>query len=977
MNIKNLILSTLVVSFFIAGSFVLLQNTNQAEKNEYTQEEQEENEPGIAGALEWYNQVRQNPSTGTVDYKDVLKARQQVARLEAKKSRSFNIQWENIGPNNVGGRTRAILVDKDNSNIIYAGSVSGGLFKSVNKGLSWHPVKGSFSNIAISCIAQAPNGDIYVGTGEYFASPSGTNSNTGSYGQGIWKSTDGETFTHLLSTWPDTTITYNSSSDWIAVNEIAVNQSTGRVFAATKGGLYISDDGGSTWTKVESSLIRDVKVASNGKVYIVRGNSLYASNNGDNGTFSGVSGVSSGGRMEIAIAPSDDNYIYVFGANSSGGFGKMYRSTDGGATFSVLFDGSSETLQPFGSNNQGWYDNIVAVYPDDPTHILFGGVDLYSYSDADNYTQLTGWYLDETNWLYVHADQHAIVFDPKYDGVNNKTIYFGCDGGIFRSNDGGVSFSNLNRGYVTTQFYGLGIGIHGDVIGGCQDNGSPYIDRQGNEPASGQQITGGDGGDADISFLRPEVLFTSMYYGQIFRTETMGNDVDNMYNSRILSNHNIGVSGGGEPFVTRFALWESFNDPYSQDSVKFYSEGVTAGGIVPVDTLQTNPLVTRDSVLHVGDTIAVASNTKNRTITHILTSEDLADYPAGYILPGDSLMVQDYYQAAFAVGLNGEVYVTRDPVDFTKVPCDWSLVTKTTGAASALAWSKDGNYLYIGDGYYGNVYRVSNFHQARSKQEMELTDTTDYLLDNKKIKTFSGRYITSISVDPQNPDNIVVTLGNYGRSTHVYYSTNATSDSPTFTNITGNLPEMPVYASTILWDNSSKVIIGTEYGAYACENVLASSPIWESVNENGLANVPIFKLVQQVIPNFWADGNTGVTNYGYIYAATHGQGIYQTSTFHGPVAVKPVPEKATFNELTLYPNPASNFVNIDFDLDSYQQVSLSIFNLKGQKVISKEITNRTIGQNHIQINIKDLSKGIYLVKLQTDNNSKIKKLIIN
>ncbi len=967
MNIKDLTIYSVVVALFVAGSFVFFQNTDDGAKYHPRQSNAEY---GIAGAIEWYNQVQQNPETGTVDYKDVMRVRQQVAQLAAEKSRSFNIQWENVGPNNVGGRTRAILVDKDNSKIIYAGSVSGGLFKSINGGLSWHQVNGGalFSNIAISCIAQAPDGAIYVGTGEYFATPSGTNANSGTYGQGMWKSTDGETFTHLLSTWPDESVTYSGTSDWIAVNEIAINQSSGRIYAATKGGLYISDDGGTTWTEVLNSLIKDVKVAPSGKVYAIRNNNLYVSTDGN--TFSGVTGVSSGGRMEIAIAPSNQNYVYIFGANSDGSFGKMYRSTDGGTSFSVLFDGSSETLYPFGDNNQGWYDNIVAVYPDDPTHILFGGVDLYSYSDAENYKQLTGWYLSETSWLYVHADQHAIVFDPKYDGVNNKNIYFGCDGGIFKSADGGVSFSNLNRDYVTTQFYGIGMGIHGDVIGGCQDNGSIYIDRQGNEPTTGQEILGGDGGASDISFLRPEVLFVSMYYGQIYRTETMGSDMDYMYDARILGNHNIGISGGGEPFVTRFALWESFNDIYSEDSVMYHHEGYTAGGV-------------QDTVLIVGDTILVQSNTKGRYIKHILTTEDLFNYPNGLhmgmgdSIPGDSVKVKDPYQAAFAVGLNGEVFVTRDPVDFTKVPCEWSLVAKTSGAASALAWSKDGNYLYIGDGYNGNIYCVSNFNQARTKQEMELTDTAHCLLNYQKIHTFNGRYVTSISVDPQNPANIVVTLGNYSQASHVYYSTNATSNSPTFIDITGNLPEMPVYASTILWNNSLKVIIGTEYGAYACENILSGSPVWEDVNENGMAHVPVYQLVQQVIPNFWDDGNKGVSNHGYIYAGTHGKGIYQTSTFHGPVGINTVPQKQVFDDLTLYPNPTSDFVNINFELEHYSSVVLSVFNLSGQKVISKELPNQTVGQNHIRVNVNNLSKGVYLVKIQTGNNSKIKKLIVN
>lgn len=966
MNIKGLLFSALVVTSIILGAIFLVNQGNVPAK--YSHRTEGDNDEGIKGAIEWLNQIRQNPETGTVDINDVLKARNQVMAKQSIKN-SFNIKWENIGPNNIGGRTRAILVDKDNSSIIYAGSVAGGIFKSVNGGLTWKQVEGGamFKSLAISCIAQGTDGSIYVGTGEYFAAPGGTNSNTGIYGQGMWKSTDGVTFTQLASTW-DTTVTYSTSSDWVAVNEIAINKTTGRIFAATKGGLYISDDGGTSWTEVLSSLIRDVKVASNGKVYAVRNNNLYVSDNGDNGTFTGVVGVSSGGRMEIAIAPSDDNYVYVFGAASDGSFGKMYRSTDAGSTFSVIFDGSSETLSPFGSNKQGWYDNIVAVYPDDPSHILFGGVDLYSYSDEENYSQLTAWYLDELSSYYVHADQHAIVFDPKYDGANNKKIYFGCDGGIFKSNDGGVTFSNLNRGYITTQFYGMGIGSHGEVVGGLQDNGSIFIDRQGSQPTTGQSLTGGDGGAADISFLRPEVMFTSMYYGQIYRTE--GGEYDAMYDSRILTNHSIGSPP--EPFVTRFALWESFNDSYSQDSIKFYSEGTTAGGIVH-DSTQSIPF---DSALTVGDTITVPSKTRNRNVLHILTSQDFVNYLSGYILPGDSLQIQDYYQAAFAVGLNGEVFVTRDPVDFSQVPARWAKVASTSAPASTLAWSSDGNYLYVADGYFGGLYRISNFNLARSKAEMEITDT-NCLLDSKKIYTFSARYVTSISVDPQNPANIIVTLGNYGQSSHVYFSTNATSSSPSFIDVTGDLPEMPVYASIILWNNSQQVLIGTEYGVYACNNILASSPTWEEANADGLSRVPVFQLVQQVIPNFWEDGNTGIANHGYIYAASHGKGIYETSTFHGPVSEKPVNSPVVAETFGLYPNPASDFVNVAYKQNKNQPTFIDIYNLKGQKVISNPVSNQTIGVNHIRLNISGLSKGVYLVNVNTGSQKQTMKLIIN
>ncbi len=897
---------------------------------------------GFAGALQYYADLHRNVKTGEVNPSDYFKALAKVKEMPVTKA---ELGWKGIGPDNIGGRTRAILIDKDNPNVIYAGGASGGLYMSVNGGLNWVLLGGNdeFTTAAISCIAQAPNGDIYVGTGEYFAQPSSTNSNTGIYGQGMWKSTDGETFVHLTSTW-DTTQYVNNTSAWRAVNALAV-RSDGRVYAATMAGLKYSDDGGQTWTNVNSSIAKDVKIGPNDKVFAVVSSMVIASEDGDN--FSAVSGLpASVGRMTLAVSPSDPNYVYVLAANSDGSFKNVYKSTDGGENFYAIFNYIPTDFDVFGSNNQGWYDNIIAVYPNDPEKIIFGGVDLWTYDPVNNYTQITAWYLSEASPKYVHADQHAIVFHPNYDGVNNKTLYVGCDGGVFVSQDGGENWHNLNNSYVTTQFYGLGISNTDAVIGGAQDNGSIYVKRKGTTPATGFEITGGDGGDAEISFLRPDVLFTTMYYGQLFRSEKYGDEDPDagMYSNFVTSFHNIGIAGGGEPFVTRIALWESFNDPYSIDSVTYK--------------------VPTEDTLHVGDTIYVMSNTKYRYIKHIITDSDAGS--DGIMVHGDSLVFQDPYQSILAVGLKGDVYVTRQALDFSKVPCAWGRVIDASvyglKTPTAMIWSPGGDALFVGD-YEGNLFRVSGFHHARKQEQMNYLDTTNFALTVNKIADLNG-YITSIYVDPQDSNNVIVTLGGYNID-HIYYTTNAFDSTANFVSKQGNLPDMPVYASIIRWDDSQYVLIGTDFGVFVTEDITASNPTWSLANTGDMGYVPVFAMKQQIIPNFWYDniyqgGNSGIQNQGVIYAASHGRGFFKLEDFRAPVANKPVEYVNNVPEINIYPNPVHNSLNVNIVSDTYKNETVNIVSLDG-RIVKSENIRLNKGNNVYRTDVSTLNKGVYVI----------------
>lgn len=134
--------------------------------------------------------IRNNQVTGLINPADYLKAMQQAKSNQGSRNgHSYNFEWNLLGPNNLGGRTRAILFDnRDTSGkVMYAGSVTGGIFRTENGGQKWTriPYDGS---MFVTCITQSGNGDIYVGTGEGFSMKTYTIFNEWGYASGLMAS---------------------------------------------------------------------------------------------------------------------------------------------------------------------------------------------------------------------------------------------------------------------------------------------------------------------------------------------------------------------------------------------------------------------------------------------------------------------------------------------------------------------------------------------------------------------------------------------------------------------------------------------------------------------------------------------------------------------------------------------------------------------------------------------------------------------
>lgn len=921
------------------------------------------NSQGIAGAVEYYHQRRKNINNGKVEIADMLKAEREVADFgSVNKSSSLGLDWIEMGPNDVGGRTRAILIDKNNPSRMYAGSVSGGLYISNTGGFSWVAYDDKMNNLAISSICQSANGDIYIGTGENLGVyPDGVVS-SGTVGRGIFKSTDnGVTFDSLPATVPSDLD--NESIAWAFVSRLAADPFDNlKIYAATNEGLKMTIDGGAVWTDaISNGIFDDVKVGSDGavlatrrrtyqppviyaKAYLLKpGESVFTE------ITSALPGVDGAHRLEMAIAPSDPSYMYC--CATSGDLHNLYQSKDGGTTWNIIVPAGGDAV----FSDQGSYDLALAVFPDDKERVIVGGVELYAWSAADNTWDLIALTNRFPPHLYVHADKHTIVFSHGY-GVSDYTFFIGTDGGVYASGDGGNTYASMNTGYSVTQFYAMGTSREGWVAGGTQDNGNPFIDFTGATTKSQtDNLPSGDGGYMQFSVIDPQVFFwESQNGGSAMRSPEMGSGAGDLFVSKLCNGAcDEGYNEG--PWVTPIVHWESFNDLSSTDSIQFVADQEYAAG----------------------STIIIESRN--------------ASYPFKFVNPtalsvNDTIMIQDIVSSKLLACLYTGVWMTKDVLDFSKEP-KWYRISSQV--ATCAEFSADGDVVFIGSG--SDVYRISGLLGINSNDESTATipqpttipipsSVSEYELDFGNSQQVNG-----LGVDPNDADNLLITTGNYGSPNHVHLSSDALSVPTTFNSIQGNLPEMPVYDGIIEMHNPNVVVIATEYGIWSTTNAFdtPANVTWTNEN-NGFPRVPSFMILQQTHAN---NSCNGVINEGNIYVCTHGRGIWRsenylrsqdTSACDLPVGIDESSITSGIEiDFHLYPNPASmGIANISYNINRSSSVNIKIYSIAGQIVQDLALGKKSFGQHEETIDVTELQVGTYFVSLVVDGYQKTERLVL-
>jgi len=297
-----------------------------------------------------------------------------------------------------------------------------------------------------------------------------------------------------------------------------------------------------------------------------------------------------------------------------------------------------------------------------------------------------------------------------------------------------------------------------------------------------------------------------------------------------------------------------------------------------------------------------------------------------------------------------------------------------------MALSSDANHLYVGT-ETGNVFRISNLRYANSAATADIT-SPGCVVSTQLIKSFPNASIGSIAVDQKDPKHIIVTLSTYGLNDYVYNVTNALDSLPTFVSVQGNLPKIPVYSSLLEMNHGNFAILGTEYGVYTSANVASGN--WTK-DSGPMGSVPVKMLKQQITngggifvpsgdPNIPGQYYPALSNYGAIYAATYGRGIYVSNAFVG-IPENPDQEPVVKNALRIYPNPVKDNLLFNLSLDKPSTVNAEVYDFSGKMVINEKFDAQT-GENTFALDASGLPRGTYILRVVSGKNLVTGKFVV-
>lgn len=912
---KNYLLVILAGAIlFSTASLFLKSNLNEEKEGLYSIGD----EDNPSARADWEYNRRKDPQTGEIPYQIRQKEAAFSATLPTKESFAMyrgndntSIQsntWTMRGPDNIGGRTRAVAFDISAQNVILAGGVHGGVWRSADRGSTWAKTSDPSVMQNVACLAQdirAEKQNIwYYGTGEMIGTGGRPSRDLTDVGDGIYKSLDGgNSWTVLPSTVKNTPQTLDQPFQF--VNNMVVNPantSQDEVLAAVNGAIMRSTDGGSTWTKVlggttsGAPFLTEIAVTSKGVFYAAINNRNYPGNSNSTqiGLWRSTNGVnwvnikpatftSTYFNTLIRISGSNENNVYFYSATTSSGGSLIlwkysYVSGDGSGTGGTWTNLSSNL--PSGLNAQpGGYCMVLGVKPDNENYIYIGDTDLYRSSNgftSKNNTKHIGGYAnlsasilqpDSMSVLNHHPDQHSLTFSY----TDPKVMISGHDGGISLTDDDTkdtVKWLSLNNKYINGQFYAIAIDPVGNddetVMGGLQDNGTSSVNGFSNKWL---KTAGADGMFCAIAKNKTSIYF-SYQSGNIYRA-TVDKDF------KILSSANATKvnRSGSYAFVAPFAL-----DPNNTDMMYLPS---------------------------------------NRTLYR---NKDLTQIPMG-ILSGSTSM-------------NWSTCFT-----FTS--------TQMSGSITAVGISTvPANRVYVGSSN-GKVFRLDNAPSDTAKPK-----------DITGSEFPANANINCINVDRSDANKAIVVFSNYSVKSIFYTNDGGT----TWTNISGNLEEKldgtgngPAcnWAEILNYGGQTIYFMGTTVGLFSTTNLNGNSTIWVREGANSVGNVPVDMVV-------------GRETDGFVAIGTHGNGIFTTKLTVTGVEEQTSPQ-TTLMLHPSFPNPFFDRTTIHFTLATQELVRLQIADITGKTVATLVTENLDAGEHTEVFDGSNLSAGTYFIRLQAGN----------
>lgn len=727
---------------------------------------------------------------------------------------------------NASGRVTSLVVSPTNANTVFAGSAGGGVWKTTDGGSHWTALTDQQSSLAIGALAVDASGqNLYAGTGEEGILGVSAGCTDCQYGQGILKSADGG------NSW---TLVGQATFARQYVGAIAIDRSdpsARTVWVATNSGLYVTTDGGTSWTQnttilPQISLKTGLTRPSGATLNIVQdptnaqtfwatasdggqteaGDVLVTSDNGS--TWRRVLDVSSqygagtvAGRISLAVGASA---AYAMISDTTGNLFDIRKSSDGGVNWTSLKTSSgycnlfnldevtgTACNSSAGTNGSGLNSNTIAIDPNTASHVVFGGDTILTSSDGGTSFQDAG---KVYSGGFIHPGFHAFAF------FGPSSFYAATDGGVWKTTDlGGTGTSsdwtNLNATLGISQFF------HGTsldqtrLIGGTEDNGSPGA--LPGSPAVKPAWQDYHGGEGTFTALDPAT-------GTVF----ISHDALDMERGNWAANP-------GDP------LW-----PY--DTFRPIGPCISGQGpacsdqrapVAPFRLDPTNP----QHILAGGTKIYETNNaeaTDSTSVTWAPISGNLTFSTSGF--PQDVLTM---IRAGQSTALAKTVFTTS---------------------------------------WFGRVFMTTDDFQST-------TEITGDLPGYNTADNAFAPWVSDLAFNPTNTQEAWVTIGGFSTQgspvSHVYHTTNAGAAGGqthwASLDPSNQLPNAPVSAILFVPSASGGTIyVGTYYGVYACATCVGSSPS------------PSWSLVGSGLPNVWVSDLTE-TSDGYLVAWTHGRGVWE------------------------------------------------------------------------------------------------------
>ncbi|MFC2113762.1 T9SS type A sorting domain-containing protein [Bacteroidota bacterium] len=817
--------------------------------------------------------------------------------------------WVHRGPFNVGGRTRAAALDIANENIIFAGGVSGGLWRSVNAGQNWTKITPTNQFLSISTIAQDKRSGKtniwYYGTGEAYGNSAG-DPGAYFYGNGVYKSTDnGLSWQALLSTVTNNTVDFDPWDIIWRITTDPSNDTQDVVYAAALRRLFKSTDGGQNWTLelggTNGSYFTDVAVSSTGVVY-----ATMSSDGSHKGIWRSADGTnwinilpldtfpSEYDRIVLEIDPNNEDVVW-FLAHTPGS-GKMslnyrgnedwnslwkYRYLKGdGAGANGKWNNLSENIPSVGTksfdnfNAQGSYNLVVRVMPGDTNVVFIAGTNIYrstdAFSSSTNTVQLGGYGVGtkRPNWTVYpnhHPDQHELLFLPS----DPKVLINGNDGGMFRTENALAStldWTSLNNGYLTTQLYTINMQddeSNDILIAGLQDNGNLFVNSSSSD-ADWVLPLNGDGSYSAIAKNRDFYILST----QLGKMAKMKLDDKG---ERITFARIDPMFGKNYQFINPFVL-----DP-NDNNLLYLAEGY-----------------------HLW---------RNDSITHIPYAENYDSIKTGWFLFSDSVK-----------------YPNR--------------------SISAISVSKKNpsNRLYIGTS--GSIlYRVDD------------ANVDDPTMTRISSLVNPGN-VSCMAIDPNDADKVMVVFSNYKVYSLFYSEDGGTS----WTKVAGNLEEnldgtgdgpSLRWAEIMHVKDKTLYLVGTSVGLFGTDLLDGTSTEWIQLGSKSIGNVVVDMVKTRELD-------------GTIVVATHGNGVYSAKINSVEDVLGTDEERNTLKPaFRIFPNPIQNQLTI-LSQGNNRETQFSILNMEGKVLIKG-----TLSGNITSLNAQELKPGNYFILLQNDNEKRI------